>query len=676
MLPTDIALLPTLGRPTLSPDGRFAVLDVTTVLLAEDDYASHLMLVDTSGRTPARRLTEGPSDGAPAFSPDGSWLAFLRPVPQGRSQVHLLDMAAVTAGEEVEPRVVTSNLLGAGQPVWSPDSARIAYASRIPAPGRYRGAPEAEPPRRITTLTYVLDDFGYTFDRPRQIFVIDPFTDEPSAGTQLTSGEYDHGDLSWSPDSELLAFVTGRHETHSDDSRRDVWVCRPDGADLRPLTHGGMYLFGTRLSSDGTVVYFSGAAVDENNHSTATSSYGLWAVPVNGSTGPRRLTDDRFHLSFASQLILPAPEGVYFAADHRGEVNLILVPHDGGEPIPVITGNRQVNGYAVATTTPQPTVVAVVATEHSAGDLIVTDAAGERALTFFGRELEARAELMAIHPFTATTDDDYVLQGWVVRPPGPGPHPVILQIKGGPFTQFGYTLSGPAALDEAQVYASAGFAVVLGNPRGCSGYGQAHASHVQSDLPRRSAPDLLALLDAALAAHPELDGSRVGMMGGSFGGYMSAWMNAHHNERFRAAIGERGLYAIDSYSATSDDGVDIAVALYGPDRKRWPEMSPLTYVGQMRLPMMIIQSEEDRHCPMEQAQRLFTELRLLGVPAEMLLFPGEGHDMSRTGLPSHRVARFDAVLEWWSRHLRSTAPTGGSPAGASAGALGPPKTAR
>lgn len=255
-----------------------------------------------------------------------------------------------------------------------------------------------------------------------------------------------------------------------------------------------------------------------------------------------------------------------------------------------------------------------------------------------------------MEPFTATSQDGYPLCGWIVRPDGPGPHPVILQIKGGPFTQFGYTLAGPAAFDEAQVYASAGYAVVLGNPRGCSGYGQAHGSYVVGDLPRKSAIDLLALLESALS-DPRLDGDRVGVMGGSFGGYMAAWMSAHHSKHFKAAIGERGLYSIDSYALTSDDGVDIVIGLYGPDRGRWPELSPLTYADQMALPMLIIQSEEDRHCPMEQAQRLFVELKLRGIEAELLLFPGEGHDMSRTGLPSHRIARFEAIIEWWRRQL-------------------------
>ncbi|MFF4012319.1 S9 family peptidase [Streptomyces sp. NPDC001717] len=654
MLPADIELLPVLGRPALSPDGRHVVFEVTRPVVAEDDYTTELLIADTTGASAPRRLTQGPYDGCAAFSPDGRFLAFQRPGAHGRPQIHLLPL---DGPGEAYP--VTDHPMGAGAPVWSPDGTRIAYTSRIPEPGRYQGPAEAERPRRITTLLYQMDGFGYTVDRPRHVFVTDPF-DPNAPAVQVTEGPADHMDLAWSPAGDLLAFVCARHEEAGDDSRNDIWAAAPDGTGLRPLTHGGMYLFTPRFSADGSAVVFVGSELDKFNHSCATATYGLWTVPVtapgvrapaaDGSSAPRRLTDGSHHLSFASQMIWPTADGVYFAGDRRGEVNLVLVPYDGGAPTPVITGPRQVGGFAVTATPDGPVIAAVVAAADSAGDLLVLRSGTERVLTSYGAELRERGSLLPMREFTATAPDGYPLQGWVVRPEGPGPHPVVFQVKGGPFTQWGYTLNGPAAFDEAQVYASAGYAVVLGNPRGCSGYGAEHGAHVRDDLPGKSAVDLLALLDAALA-QPELDATRVGVMGGSFGGYMAAWFNAHHGDRFKAMIGERGLYAIDSYAATSDDGVDLVVALYGSDRADWARQSPLTHVDSMATPMLIIQSEEDRHCPQEQAQRLFTELRVRGVPAEMLLFPGEGHDMSRSGLPSHRLARFEAVLEWWGRHL-------------------------
>ena len=243
---------------------------------------------------------------------------------------------------------------------------------------------------------------------------------------------------------------------------------------------------------------------------------------------------------------------------------------------------------------------------------------------------------------TTQAPDGYPVHGWIVRPEGPGPHPVLLMIHGGPATQYGWRL-----FDESQVYAGAGDAVILGNPRGSSGYGQAHGTSIFGDAATIAAADLLALLDAGLATGG-LDSSRVGVLGGSYGGYMTTWLAAHHGDRFKAAISERAVNAIDSFHGSSDIGWFFAGALFGADPAGWTAQNPLSFADQISLPMLIIHSEHDWRCPVEQAQRLFVALKLRGVPTEMLLFPGEGHGLSRGGRPRHREARFEAVLDWWA----------------------------
>jgi dipeptidyl aminopeptidase/acylaminoacyl peptidase len=233
-----------------------------------------------------------------------------------------------------------------------------------------------------------------------------------------------------------------------------------------------------------------------------------------------------------------------------------------------------------------------------------------------------------------------------VRPAGEGPHPVLLMIHGGPFTQYGWKL-----FDEAQVYAGAGYAVVMGNPRGSSGYGQAHGEAIRANVGEASATDLMALLDGALA-DPALDSSRVGVLGGSHGGYMTTWLAAQQGARFKAAISERAVNAIDSFTGSSDIGWFFANDLYGTDLDQQRAQSPLTYADKIDLPLLIIHSEQDWRCPVEQGQRLYVSLKSRGVTTtELLLFPGEGHELSRSGLPSHRVARFEAILDWWGRYL-------------------------
>ncbi len=318
---------------------------------------------------------------------------------------------------------------------------------------------------------------------------------------------------------------------------------------------------------------------------------------------------------------------------------MLLIPYDGGEPARLLSGQRQVE----AMVSTEPVLVATVNDPGTGGELIALADGTERRLTFFSRISSPRP----MEELTATAPDGYPVHGWIVRPKGAGPHPALLMIHGGPFTQYGWRLH-----DEAQVYADAGYAVIMGNPRGSSGYGQAHGRSVIGAAATIAAADLLALLDAALAAG-ELDGSRVGVLGGSYGGYMTTWLAAHHGQRFKAAISERAVNAIDSFRGSSDIGWFFTAALWGADPEGWPAQNPLSFADQITMPMLIIHSEHDWRCPVEQAQRLFVALRLRGVPAEMLLFPGEGHELSRAGRPSHRLARFEAILDWWASHLQS-----------------------
>jgi dipeptidyl aminopeptidase/acylaminoacyl peptidase len=232
-----------------------------------------------------------------------------------------------------------------------------------------------------------------------------------------------------------------------------------------------------------------------------------------------------------------------------------------------------------------------------------------------------------------------------VTPPGTGPHPVLLLVHGGPHSAY-----TPALFDEAQMYAGAGYAVVMGNPRGSAGYGHQHGRSVIGGLGTVDVDDLLALLDAALD-RSECDASRVGVMGGSYGGFMTSWLCSHAEGRFTAAISERAVNAWDSFAGSSDIGYYFARAYVGADRDSQWRASPLAYADDIAVPLLIIHSEQDWRCPLEQGQRLFVALKSRGAEVEMLVFPGEGHELSRSGRPRHRRQRFDAILDWWSRYL-------------------------
>jgi dipeptidyl aminopeptidase/acylaminoacyl peptidase len=304
-------------------------------------------------------------------------------------------------------------------------------------------------------------------------------------------------------------------------------------------------------------------------------------------------------------------------------------------------GQRQITGFAVA----GDTIVLTYKDESSVGELGVLRDGSIHTLTDFGASLRAQAAPRPIVELTTAAPDGQPLHGFLVAPEGDGPHPVLLMIHGGPFTQYGWTL-----FDEAQVYAGAGYAVVYTNPRGSSGYGAAYGDWISGDVGERSSVDLLALLDAALV-RPELDETHVGVLGGSHGGYMTSWL-VGHTDRFAAAVSERAVNAIDSFTGSSDIGWGFGDDLYSTDAEDQRRQSPLTYAGKITTPLLIVHSEQDWRCPLEQGQRLYVALRSRDADVEMLIFPGEGHELSRSGLPSHRVARFEAIVDWFDRYLK------------------------
>jgi len=638
MLPSDLSHLRTPSAPTLTPDGRLVAVAVGRIDLEADEYRADLWLMPTDGSAPPRRFTSGKRDVRPRFSPDGRWLAFLRAGENDKPQLHVM---AVDGGE---PRRLGEHPLGVEGFAWSPDSTRIAYVARVPEEGRYGTGkdvpPEKEPPRRITGFQYRVDNLGFTFDRRPHVFVVDALA-EGAEPVQLTRGDYDHGDPAWSPDGASVAFVSARHDSRDEDAVSDVFVAPASGGDAVRVTATDLAVGRPAFSPDGATIWFVATEPDLAGRPTM-----LWSVPADGSGKPARLTDpERFdHDAAFGAGILPLvvdEHAVTTISLRRGAIGLLRFPVDGGEPSELLGGRRTVHDYDVA----GGVVAAVVSDPTSAGEVVVLKDGRERTLTDLGAPLARSASLRPMEELEATAPDGAGVHGWVLKPAGTGPFPVVLMVHGGPFAHYGWTL-----FDEAQVYAGAGYAVVMGNPRGSAGYGESHGRSIVGDFGNLDSQDVLALLDAAVA-DPDLDGDRVGVMGGSYGGFMASWL-VGHTDRFRAAISERACNAFDSFEGSSDIGWFFVPQYNGTDPARVAAQSPLSYADRIRTPMLLIHSEQDWRCPIEQAQRLFVALRQRKVEVEFLLFPGEGHELTRSGLPSHRVARFEAVLDWWQRHLK------------------------
>ncbi|MGN6126903.1 MAG: S9 family peptidase [Humibacter sp.] len=658
-----IVHLVSLSRPTLSPDGGTAVVAATHPDLSADAYVGQLWSVAVKGGVPPRRITRGFRDTSPQFSPDGGAIAFLRAEPGKPPQLHVM---ATTGGEPVR---VTDRKLGVSDFVWSPDGASLAFVSRDPEHGRY-GTVEgvdasAEPPRRITTYRYRANGLGWLRDRRAQVFVVDapdvtsapvvqPVAsadgdadklDEVVEPRRLTDDDAEHGGIAFSPEGRSIAVVSDGHDS-ADDDLRSILTLVPVGegdpvvvvdadANLSISDEPGSVGFGA-----GGALYFIAQNVGERGRDFVARNSGLYVVSEPGSV-PRRLTDDET-VDLTGSTVVPTSNGVLVQNTTRGRVTLVSVGDDG-EPS-VLVGDREVTGVAAA----EESVVIAFQSESSFGDLGVPDGDDVRVLTDFSADVRATGIRTPIE-FEATGRDGYPIHGWVVLPEGDGPHPVLLNIHGGPFAQYSVHL-----FDEPQVYADAGYAVVYCNPRGSAGYGQEHGRAIKSRMGTVDLHDVLDFLDAAVAEHPQLDGSRVGILGGSYGGYLTAWTIAH-DHRFAGAIVERGFLDPEYFFGTSDIGSFFAEEYNGLDAEQIAAQSPQARVGDVRTPTLVMHSENDLRCPLGQAERYYASLKRGGVQTELVVFPGEDHELSRAGRPRHRRQRFEIILDWWARMLPSAA---------------------
>ncbi|MEV8238645.1 S9 family peptidase [Microbacterium testaceum] len=653
MRPVDIEALISVGRPVLSPDGGFVVFATSRPGLAADRGVGQLWRIDLPDGSP-RRLTRGVADRAPRVSPDGGTIAFLRADNQGRAQIF-----AVAAGGG-EPVQVTDQPGGVTDLAWSPDGTRLAFSARVPEPGRYgtvkgRDA-TAEPPRRVTGIRWHANGLGY-LDRPNRLFVVDaPATDaEPfyapapsldetekrvvaEEPTRLTAGETSWNGVVWTRDGAEILSVPDVIEADRPDLRDRVVAVAVDGSGEREVLgrDADLSIAEVAVAPDGTVFVLANDVGPEGLDFVAPG-IALFALEAEG---PRCLTDaETIDLGEGGSHISFDGDDALVQDRTRGRLRLLRVTR-GGEVTEVLGGDLEVNGHAVA----NGRVVASVASPESFGEVILVDGREVRALTDFGAGVRERGVVVPVeHEIVGR--DGYPVHGWVATPEGEGPFPVILQIHGGPYASYGVHV-----FDETQVLVDAGYAVVYSNPRGSAGYGRAHGRSIRQRMGTLDFFDVMDFFDGVVSADPRLDGDRVGVMGGSYGGYMTAWVIAH-DHRFAGAIVERGFLDPTAFPGSSDIGSFFGQEYVGTDPDRIAAQSPMAVVDQVRTPTLVLHSELDFRCPLEQATRYYAALKRQGTEAEMLIFPGEDHELTRGGRPQHRVQRFDAVLDWWSRYL-------------------------
>lgn len=648
--PADLGRLRISEPPRLSPSGDRVAFAIGWADIEADVYLSELWSVPVDASEPARKLTSGHRDIAPAWSPDGTSIAFVRYRHAGgtmdmRGQIWLL---LPSTGEV---RQMTDCPLGVESFTWSPRGDEIAFVARVPEAGRYgtdpRVLPQNEMPRRITGLQYRYDGIGYTADKRRHLFRLKIDADAGTQrATQITQGDCDNWLPCWSRDGTSLAFLSVRHPDSESRIAQDVFVTDRDGLNLRKVSQTDLCIFRPTFSPEGDEIFFIAHTNGDNGIDVVQRYAGLWKVPADGSGPPLRLTDEMsIHLNERYNARGNANvrnltwfrDGILAERPVAGSVELVHVDRSG-KVTTMVGGARQVRGFDAAGST----LVCNIVTDTCWGKIVAIRDREERVL--WEPPVAASPRVHSLEPLEARSADGYPVHGWIARPAGAGPHPCLLMIHGGPFYQHGWSAS-----DEVQAYVGAGYAVLLANPRGSLGYGQGHSRAVIGKVFTCDVDDLLAFVDQALT-DPRLDPKRVGVLGVSYGGAMTSWL-VGHTGRFGAAVSECAVNDWESFILTADIGYYFAQAYTTPDPEAIRAKSPISYAQRIDTPVLVIQSELDWCCSMEQGQKFYSRLKRNGKTAEMLLFPGEGHMLFESGKPRHRVARLEAILEWFGRHM-------------------------
>lgn len=653
--------------PAVCPVSRSIAYVCQSVSDDRENYRSHIRLLTIDGAEDRSFTNGGPlapegQDTAPAWSPDGNRLAFLRKSDQGR-QIWIIPR------EGGEARQITRLPRGVNSFAWSPDGTHLLFTAKVAAdPELDELTPEEENKRwasrvRVVTRSKPKADGAGLWDHRRShLFVLDLETEQTR---QITDGDYDVHEPVWSPDGRQIAFLAKIAKDPSEDIdlqlMNDLFLIDRDGGEPRRLTDTSWAISQASFSPDGKLIAFFG---HDRAYEGATQT-ALYTISAEGGAaacltegfdvllGNAAISDMRSHLRTPPPLFSADGRSIYALVSIAGSVQVCQFPLDGGgKPEALTEGAREV--YQFAITKDERYLVIAVTDPLLPGDLYRVDLhTGEEVrLTAANDAFLEQIEWSSPEAFEFKASDGVTVHGWVMRPAGfeaGRRYPAILEIHGGPHAMYSHSF-----FHEFQLLAAQGYAVLYTNPRGSFGYGQTFVNGCRGDYGGRDYQDLMEAVDYAADHFDFIDKERLGITGGSYGGFMTNWA-VGHTDRFRAAVTQRSISNWLSFYGVSDIGYfftegEIMGNPWEDTEKLWKH-SPLAYVSNIRTPLLILHGEQDLRCPIEQAEQLYVALKRSGKETELVRFPGASHELSRSGNPGLRVERLNRIVEWFERHI-------------------------
>ena len=672
----DLYQFKQVSRPRISPDGQQVAFVVTTINERKQEYYSSIWIASTDGRE-TKRFTGGPSNAhGQVWSPDGRWLAFVadrkgepadnaqaeqKKPGKTKSQIWLIP----TDGGEAQQLTFMQH--GASNPVWSPDSKQIVFNAQVgPADEENEDGKTIPKVRVIDRLWYRLDGVGFIYERRNHLFLIDVAGGEAQ---QLTAGDWDDTDPAWSPDGSRIAYVSGRAEDRWRFPCPDIYtqvITNGNPGDLQCLTNSSLVCSTPSWSPDGTTIAFiGGLKLHAGGH------LDLYSIPASIERGSATCLSQDFEGTFqdwtnsdiGDEHLTPPPvwstDGttLYALASHRGASRIFAVATSGaGSNPPALTpGEVHVRDFSLDKLNSK--MALLIGNPTQLQEIYVRSLAPENELnrlTTFNDALLSEMDLSTLEYMPYTGADGWPIDGWIMKPRNfdvSRKYPLIVEIHGGPATQYGYGF-----FHEMQLLTAEGYVVLFTNPRGSCGYGREFSLAVRGAWGEKDSIDIMQGVDALLQ-RGYIDEQRIGVTGGSYGGFMTNWLIGH-TDRFRVAITDRSVTNLASDFGSCDFGWTFADdeldTTPWEDLDRYMRMSPITYVKNVHTPLLILHSEQDLRCSIEQAEQFFASLKYLGREVLFVRFEGQSHGLSRGGHPKSRVERLRHILGWFEKYLKES----------------------
>ncbi len=619
---------------TVSPDGEFLAYNQSWRDLAKDSLQSSVWMKPTAGGEPLRLSAVGVEAWSPKWSPDNRYLALLSARGNGRTQVWLYDRRGGDAQQ------LTEFAQGVRHFEWSPDGTRMALIVMDPSPADLDAEPLPKPrPWVIDRLQFKRDYVGYLDNRHTHIHVLD-IADRKAR--QLTSGNYDHDEVTWSPDGRHIVFVSNRSEWPDSNHNTDLWRIDVNQEEPPP-----QQLTKTQYADSSPVISPDGKRIAYR--SNVSDGLPVYAIPqlsiLNPDTGDSQLVESLAEVQVWGMHFSTDSRSLYAIAEYHGEQQLIKINVASGNVQRVIEGENTVEEFDISA---RDEIFAVVSQPRSPAAIFRLDDGSLQPFHAVNQELMAGVSTGAVEKHRYTARDGTVLDTFIVLPPGYQAgrrYPGMLHIHGGPWAQWDWRFDF-----ESQMFAAQGYVVVMPNFRGSWGYGQAFSDALVGKWGEVDYNDAMDAMDFAIE-QGWVDGDRMAVYGWSWGGFLTNHVITK-TDRFKAAISGASEtlvaanYGHDEWQRLWAE--DPGLPWLEENRAQWEKISPFYRLDKVTTPTLIVGGEDDWNMPILNSEQLYLVLRRRGIPTQLVVYPAEGHGLS---VPSYEKHLYEQYFSWLHKYV-------------------------